>query len=341
MKVNRKKYTLTGAGSEIANFDVNDNFESYTVYGSATAIGNYAISVTGSPTEQDEFKLLWRASLDITTNSTTFSILGQSITANQLLYDFDALCTYNGSTWDVDIQRSETGVTTETNNIRNNAVTNSKLAQMSAHTIKANNTGSTADPQDVSASNFTTSYAWGLQGNSGTTPGTNFIGTTDQKDLVFKVNNSLAGRIGATDINTSFGLAALDGLTSGQMNTAYGAASLTHVSSGSENTAFGENSLVNLVTGGYNTSIGAGTGAALLSGDYNTLIGHSTNVSLNSQHNSIALGYAAITNTNYQFALPDDVINVKWRGVNYVLPSALPSGDAVLHCDASGNLTWV
>lgn len=31
--------------------------------------------------------------------------------------------------------------------------------------------------------------SWSLNGNAGTTPGTNFIGTTDNKDLVFKTNN--------------------------------------------------------------------------------------------------------------------------------------------------------
>ncbi|MEO8149474.1 MAG: hypothetical protein ABI723_17675, partial [Bacteroidia bacterium] len=34
------------------------------------------------------------------------------------------------------------------------------------------------------------SPAWGLSGNSGTTAGTNFVGTTDAKDLVFKSNSS-------------------------------------------------------------------------------------------------------------------------------------------------------
>jgi len=35
-------------------------------------------------------------------------------------------------------------------------------------------------------------YAWKITGNSGTTPGTNFIGTTDNKDVVIKRNNSPA-----------------------------------------------------------------------------------------------------------------------------------------------------
>lgn len=36
---------------------------------------------------------------------------------------------------------------------------------------------------------------WSTTGNTGTTPGTNFIGTTDAKDLKIKVNNTVAGSI--------------------------------------------------------------------------------------------------------------------------------------------------
>jgi hypothetical protein len=48
------------------------------------------------------------------------------------------------------------------------------------------------------------SNSWNLTGNATTTPGTNFIGTTDNVDLSFKVNNTEAIRIkanGATGIN--------------------------------------------------------------------------------------------------------------------------------------------
>jgi hypothetical protein len=38
---------------------------------------------------------------------------------------------------------------------------------------------------------------WSLTGNAGTTPGTNFIGTTDTQDLVFKTNNTERLRINA------------------------------------------------------------------------------------------------------------------------------------------------
>ncbi len=44
----------------------------------------------------------------------------------------------------------------------------------------------------------TSATAWQLTGNSGTTAGTNFIGTTDAKDLVFKTNNTERIRINST-----------------------------------------------------------------------------------------------------------------------------------------------
>ncbi len=41
------------------------------------------------------------------------------------------------------------------------------------------------------------SAQWSLTGNSGTTPGTNFIGTTDSKELKFKTSNAERMHIGA------------------------------------------------------------------------------------------------------------------------------------------------
>lgn len=49
--------------------------------------------------------------------------------------------------------------------------------------------------------------SWSLTGNSGTTPGTNFLGTVDSKALLFKVNNQQAGYLGydAKQGKTAFG----------------------------------------------------------------------------------------------------------------------------------------
>lgn len=45
-----------------------------------------------------------------------------------------------------------------------------------------------------------TSHAqsWSVTGNRGTNPGTNFLGTTDNKDAVFKTNNAERMRLMAS-----------------------------------------------------------------------------------------------------------------------------------------------
>ena len=45
-------------------------------------------------------------------------------------------------------------------------------------------------------------HGWSLGGNQGTNPGANYIGTTDNKDLVFKLNNTERFRYVATGIGT-------------------------------------------------------------------------------------------------------------------------------------------
>lgn len=57
-----------------------------------------------------------------------------------------------------------------------------------------------------SGSSYVKDSAWLLTGNAGTTPGTNFLGTTDSAALEFKVHNNKAGYIDyAAKANTFFG----------------------------------------------------------------------------------------------------------------------------------------
>lgn len=51
---------------------------------------------------------------------------------------------------------------------------------------------------------------WTLTGNAGTTPGTNFIGTTDANDIVFKANNNVISRIYNSSKNTSIASTSTD-----------------------------------------------------------------------------------------------------------------------------------
>lgn len=133
--------------------------------------------------------------------------------------------------------------------------------------------------------NFSASSGWNLIGNAGTNPATNFIGTTDNANIVFRRNNVRAGLIG---INTvSLGVNALNPLSTGVHNIALGVSSL------SLNT-----------TGGYNISIGFGTMLKNTTGNFNTAIGNQALIENLSGISNAAYGdYAARSNvTGHQNA---------------------------------------
>jgi hypothetical protein len=128
---------------------------------------------------------------------------------------------------------------------------------------------------------------WSLTGNAGTTS-SNFIGTTDDQPLSFRVNNTWAGRIytdgsifmggnaGVNNIgilNAGFGQSALQNNTYGVGNTGSGVNSLGNNSIGSYNTGSGLNSLGNNSIGSYNTGIGLNSLKEIVVGGFNTGIG--------------------------------------------------------------------
>lgn len=132
------------------------------------------------------------------------------------------------------------------------------------------------------------SNAWSLNGNTGTVDGTNFIGTTDNVALNFKVNNQKAGRIdpaGSTIIgyqsgnidngtsNTGIGFRSLYNNTTGSYNVANGYQSLYSNTTANQNVAFGANALYSNLTGEANTSIGSGSLFYNTTGSENTATG--------------------------------------------------------------------
>ncbi|MBK8599614.1 MAG: hypothetical protein IPN80_02845 [Flavobacterium sp.] len=72
---------------------------------------------------------------------------------------------------------------------------------------------------------------WGLTGNAGTSATTNFIGTTDDVDVVFKRNTLKSGLISIN--NTAFGQNAFSVNTTGTNNTANGVDALAAKHNGS------------------------------------------------------------------------------------------------------------
>jgi hypothetical protein len=192
----------------------------------------------------------------------------------------------------------------------------------------------------------TAANAWGLTGNAGTTTGTNFIGTTDNKDLEIKVNNQMSGIIENNNSNQStgfgyqtlstetandgiqsaaFGYQSLAANTTGLYNSGFGWASLDKNTTGENNTAVGNQALFANITGSNNTSVGsASLGSS--TGSYNTALGTFTNDFNTTGSNNTAIGYTALNNNitgSYNTALgenaqvgPSNLTNATAIGAN-------------------------
>ena len=157
------------------------------------------------------------------------------------------------------------------------------------------------------------SSGWSLTGNSGTSPGTNFIGTNDNQSLVFKANNIQAGKIDLPLNNVSLGyqsaLAITNGTnnafmgyqsgyanTSGGSNTGVGSIALNATTTGSNNTGIGMGALGNNTTGSNNTSVGSGALRHNTTAAANTAIGTSALTTNTTGSSNSALGAYSLQN---------------------------------------------
>lgn len=167
---------------------------------------------------------------------------------------------------------------------------------------------------------------WNLLGNNETNPNTHFIGTTDDADLIFKRNNSLAGRIGIDGV--SFGFNALNNTLTNN-NIGFGSYALGQNTTGSNNIALGTNTL--LSNRGNRRSLAIGTEALFYAdsrtngretfntaighyalrgndnsegntGRYNTAIGDETLFSNTSGQNNTVIGHRAMYNNTWGFS---------------------------------------
>ncbi|WP_347216457.1 tail fiber domain-containing protein [Chryseobacterium sp.] len=171
---------------------------------------------------------------------------------------------------------------------------------------------------------------WSLTGNSGMVNGVNFIGTSDNVDVIFKRNNIVSGVLNTTNTifgvnslaanttglnNTAVGVNNLISNTIGSMNTAIGAEVLSSNKSGMQNTGYGYRALYsnldgsNNVANGYfslfsakstigNVGIGASSLRELISGDHNIGIGGDAFRFLPGGRGNTAIGWSAGSNLN-------------------------------------------
>jgi len=69
---------------------------------------------------------------------------------------------------------------------------------------------------------FTSDKGWSTTGNAGTVDGVNFLGTTDNVPLSFRVNNQKVGKLDPAHNNIFFGLASGANATTGSANVFLG-----------------------------------------------------------------------------------------------------------------------
>ena len=176
---------------------------------------------------------------------------------------------------------------------------------------------------DITNDNFTELYD-GTGGLLHKIEGTNFTGS-------LLVGHSTTGTLSSALGNTGIGIAALDGLTSGDYNVAVGNEAGANITTGSQNILIGRQAGLSLTTGSNNVAVGHGSlktedthgknvaigyetlknqdagadaynvamgyqaGVAMTTGINNTLIGGSSGDALTTGSYNVALGYEALS----------------------------------------------
>jgi len=158
--------------------------------------------------------------------------------------------------------------------------------------------GSRNDPND-----------WTINGNGGTDDAINFIGTTDEQDLVFRTNDIEVGRFTTSgDFELpSTGRVTIDGGNAlsapGSQNIAVGKFAGYSVSTGTYNLFAGTNAGLSTTIGGFNTMLGANAGRTNTSGSQNSFIG------LNAGRNNTTGGSNAFIGVNAGYGNTDGANN--------------------------------
>jgi trimeric autotransporter adhesin len=161
--------------------------------------------------------------------------------------------------------------------------------------------------------------SWLTTGNAGTVGGgINFIGTTDNVPLYFRVNNLQSGLIDQINANaffgyqagiqntgignTALGFEALSANTTADNNTAIGGAALNLNTTGFDNTALGALSLASNTTGSGNTTNGFVTLQSNTTGSNNTAMGEQALPENTTGGGNTAIGAGALLENNTGFS---------------------------------------
>ena len=152
----------------------------------------------------------------------------------------------------------------------------------------------------LSWSSAATPTSWDITGN--TITASNFIGTLNDFDLIFRRNNLLAGKIGTT--NTGFGVGALSNGFSAPRNTAIGVNAFFNSFnlSSTDNVAVGWSALdaTSSFVCSQNVAVGANALGSAGSGsnvsNNNVAIGHNSSQGLQSGNDNVSVGQGSLNN---------------------------------------------
>ncbi|MEP7232145.1 MAG: tail fiber domain-containing protein [Ginsengibacter sp.] len=144
----------------------------------------------------------------------------------------------------------------------------------------------------LATTNTLSNFSWGIAGNSSSD--TDFIGTTNNKPLVFKTNNILSGKIDAGLNDVFFGRAAGKAVTTGTNNSFFGDQAGFSTTIGNTNTAIGSNALYSGSGTIANVAIGFNSLYSSTLGYYNTAIGNSSLYTNTTGKNNVADGYETL-----------------------------------------------
>lgn len=175
------------------------------------------------------------------------------------------------------------------------------------------------DNNTTSWININAKAGWELTGNAGTSSATNFIGTTDNNDVMFRRNNIKAGQLGAN--NTTWGNAALSTNTTGQWNTAFGVETLQSNTIGQYNTAIGNRAMLDNISGEQNVAVGHGAMTNSESGVHNVAVGMNSYYTNQTGLRNTALGTGALywhATGNDNTALGMEAMNNQTAGNNNI-----------------------
>lgn len=133
---------------------------------------------------------------------------------------------------------------------------------------------------------------WKIDGNSNTNEASNFVGTTNDQDIIFKRNNVQSGWLDTS--HTSFGYNSLKPSTTGVHNTAFGQTTLYSNTTGHRNTAIGSGTMTENKTGYQNTAMGRYTLHFNVTGYNNMAIGQEAAKWNSTGHDNAAIGFNAL-----------------------------------------------